>query len=126
MKVVELLGSSGADVGQQTTDGHTASGLKKADMFAGYRYTQSLLVPEGLDAPADAEASPTGSARREEEGAETDREPLPDPAGCQPQGEEERERAREQAASRRRRMEQEQAIQAQMHRNLMAAAGMHV
>jgi hypothetical protein len=130
MKMVELLSVSGADIGQRTVDGHTASALKKADMFKGYRYTQSLLVPDDL--PRTEEAPPaSGDSTEDEEkddeaAADEDAQNKEREREWERESERERERARERAEERRRRMEQERELQAQMQRNLMAAAGMQM
>ena len=44
LDVVELLAASGTDVGQKTTDGITCSDLISAEMCAGFRYSQPLVV----------------------------------------------------------------------------------
>lgn len=133
MKVVELLGSSGADVGQMTTDGHTASALSKADMFTGYRYTQSLLVPEDLE--KEVLGSTDAGPASEEESIDTEDGQQPNSAQVEElakareqelEGARAKELARMRAEEKRKRLEQEQALQAQMQRNLMAAAGMHM
>jgi len=42
--VAELLAASGTDVGQMTTDGITSRDLISAEMCAGFRYSQPLVV----------------------------------------------------------------------------------
>jgi len=139
LDVVELLAASGTDVGQKTTDGITCSDLISAEMCAGFRYSQPLVVSvtqvaasfvtlgpplrtsvpgsdaeDVVDQGGESESASAKKAREEEEERERTR--------VDREIEEERKRAREEERCKDMQRLQEQEKQRQ--RNLLAAAGM--
>jgi len=142
--VAELLAASGTDVGQMTTDGITSRDLISAEMCAGFRYSQPLVVAvatqeqlqgatsfvtlgppsrtsvpgsdaeDVVDQGGESESASAKKAREEEEERERTR--------VDREIEEERKRAREEERCKDMQRLQEQEKQRQ--RNLLAAAGM--